>query len=74
MRLMFILQCILVLRSQSSDLTNTFAQADIPSGEPVFIEITRDFKSDGGQHDVVLKLKKSVYGQAEALPLWYEFF
>ena len=56
---MFILQCILGLQSQSIDFTNSFAQADIPSGDPVFIELTRDLKSDGGQHDVVLKLKNS---------------
>ena len=31
-----------------------------------------DFKSDGVQHDVVLKLKKSLYGQAGAARLWYE--
>ena len=31
-----------------------------------------NFKSDGGQHDVVLKLKKSLYGQAEAARLWYK--
>ena len=30
-----------------------------------------NFKSDGGQHDVVLKLKKSLYGQAKAARLWY---
>ena len=60
------------LQSQSIDLTNSFAQADIPSGDPVFIEFPSDFKSDGGQHDVVLKLKKSLYGQAEAARLWYE--
>ena len=28
----------------------------------------------GGQHDVVLKLKKRLYGQAEAARLWYEKF
>ena len=65
-RLVFILQCILGLQSQSIDFTNAFDQSYIPSGEPVFIELPRDFKSDGGQHDVVLKLKKSLYGQAEA--------
>ena len=54
------------------DLTNAFAQTDIPSGEPVFIDIPRYFKSDGGQHDVLLKLNKSLYGQAEAARLWYE--
>ena len=71
-RLMLILQCIIGLRSQSIDFTNAFAQADIPSGEPVFIELPKYFKSDGGQHNVVLKLKKILYGQAEAARLWYE--
>ena len=69
---MFILQCILDLQSKSIDFINDFAQADIKSGDPVFIELPRDFKSDGGQHDVVLKLKKSLYGQAEAARLCYE--
>ena len=48
------------------DFTNTFAQADIPSGETVFIELPRDFKSDWGKDDVVIKLKKSLYVQDEA--------
>ena len=56
MRLMLILQCILGLQSQSIYFTNSFAQADIPSGEPVLIELPRDFNSDGGKHDVVIKL------------------
>ena len=71
-RLMLIFQCIIGLQSRSIDFTNAFAQADIPSGEPVFSELPRVFKSDGGQHDVVLKLKKILYGQAEAARLWYE--
>ena len=70
--LMLILQCIIGLKSQSINFKNAFAQADIPSGEPVFIELPRDFKSDGRQHDVVLKLNKSLYGQAKAAHLWYE--
>ena len=68
----FHLQCILGFQNQSIDFTNSFDQADIPSGEPFFIELPKDFKSDGGQHDVVLKIKKSLYGQAEAARLWYE--
>ena len=68
-RLMLILQFILGLQSQSIDFINAFAQTDIPSGDPVFIELPRDFKSDGGQDDVVLKLKKILYGQAEAARL-----
>ena len=67
-----ILQCILGLQSKIIDFQNAFSQADIPSGEPVFIELPRYFKSDGGKHEVVLKLMKSLYGQAEAARLWYE--
>ena len=55
MRLMLILQCILGLQSQSIDFTIAFAQTDIPSGEPVFIELPRYFKSDGGKDYDVLK-------------------
>ena len=72
LRSVLILQCILGLQSQSIDFANAFAQADIPSGYPVFIELLRYFKSDGGQHDVVLKLKKSLYVQAETARLCYE--
>ena len=72
MRLMLILQFILGLQSQSIDFTDAFSQADIPSGETILIELPWYFKSDGGQHYVVLKLKKSMYGQAKAARLWYE--
>ena len=54
-RLMLVLQCILSLQNQSIEFTNAFAQAGILSGEPVFIELYRNFKSDGGQGDVVLR-------------------
>ena len=69
---MFILQCILGLQSQSIDLKNDFAQADIPSGELVFIALTKIFKSDGVQDEVVLKFKINLYCEAEAARLWYE--
>ena len=64
------LQCILGLQSQSIDFTNAFAQADIPSGEPLFIEITRNFKSDGSQHDVFLRLnKKRIWSSRSRTPM-----
>ena len=69
---MLILQYILGFQSQSIDFTNSFARADIPSGEPVFIEFSRYFNSDGLQDGVVLALKKIIYGKAEAACLWYE--
>ena len=72
MRLMLILQFILGLQSQIIYFKNAFAQADIPGGESVFIELSRYFKSDGGKHDVFIKLNKSLYGQVEAARLWYK--
>ena len=69
---MLILQCGIGLQIQSFDFKNAFAQADIPSGEPVFIEITRDFKSYQEKCGVVISLKKSLYGQSEVSRLWYE--
>ena len=74
MRLMFILQCILGFQSQRIDFKNFFSRAYIPSGDPVSIELPRDFKSEGVKCDVVLRLKKILYGQAEAVRLWYENF
>ena len=69
---MLIFQCIIGLQSQSIDFTNAFARAYIPSGEPVLVQLTRYFKINGGQHDVVLKSNKIIYGQAKAARLWYE--
>ena len=61
---MLILQCILGLQIQSIYFTNAFSQADIPSGEPVFIELPGDFKNGGEQGDIAIKLKKILYGQS----------
>ena len=72
--MVFIFQCILGLQSQSIELTNGFAQVYITSGETFFIELPRDFNSDVGKYDVVLRLKKILYGQAKAARLWYEKF
>ena len=60
-RFMLIFQCILGFHIQIIDFTNSFAQADIPGGGPVFIELPRYFNSDGLQCDVVISLKN---------PLW----
>ena len=44
MRFMLILQFILGLQSQSINFTDSFAQADIPSGETILIELPREFQ------------------------------
>ena len=69
---MLILQCIIIFLSQSIDFINFFDQADIPRGEPVFIELPRYFNSDGVQCDVFLRLKKILHGQAESVRPCYE--
>ena len=69
---MLILQCISGLQSQSIDFKKCLAQEDIPGGDPVFIEIPRDFNSNREQFDFVISLKKSLYSQAKAARLWYE--
>ena len=71
-KLILILQYILGFHSQSINFKNAFAQADITSGEPFFIELTRNFKIYGGLCVVVLRLKKSLYGQPKSARLWYE--
>ena len=43
MRLMLISQFILGLQSQGIDFTDAYAQADIPSGETILIELLREF-------------------------------
>ena len=72
MRLVLVIQCIIGLQSQSIELTNDFDQVDIPGGKPVFVDLTRYFKSDVGQYDDGLILKKSLYGQAKSTRICYE--
>ena len=66
---MLILQCIIGLKSQITDFTNAFSQADIPSGETVFIEIPKDLNRDGVKYGVFIRLKKNLYGQTESAHL-----
>ena len=69
---MFIFQFIIGLQSQSIDFIDFFDREDISSEEPVFIELPRYFNINGGQCDVVIRLKKILYGQAESTRLYYE--
>ena len=54
------------------DFKNGFSLEYIPSGNPVFVELLRYFKSDGGKCDAVLGLNKSLNSQVEDTCLWYE--
>ena len=58
--------------SQSIDFTNAIYQDDIPSGEPVFVELPIYFNIDEGRCHAVLSWNKCLYGQSKATRLWYE--
>ena len=65
------LTAILGLHTQSIDFSNAFAQASIPDGKDVYIEVPKGFAPTDGR-DCMMKLKKSLYGSTTALRLWYE--
>ena len=62
------------MNSQSIDFENSFAQEDIPIGELFLIGLPSYFKSYRVQCDVVIRLKKIIYGQAVAAHLLYGNF
>eukprot|EP00957_Ditylum_brightwellii_P118044 9002732-Ditylum_brightwellii.AAC.1 len=55
------------LKSQQVDYTNMFIQATLPPGEEVYMSLPRGWEQPGK----VLRLKKSVYGLAQALFVWF---
>ena len=59
---------MLDLCTELVDFSNAFAQADILLDNPVYIEMPKDYLPTNvdPEGDYVLKLNKSLYGQAEA--------
>jgi hypothetical protein len=70
-RLMLIFTILFDLRTQSTDFSNAFAQADMPDDLNIYLEMPENFGCSDGS-DSVLKLKKSLYGSTVAPRLWYE--
>ena len=70
-RLVLIVSCLLNLTTLPVDFSNAFTQADILASQTVYIEPPQGVTSENGD-DIVLKLNKSLYGQAESPRLWYE--
>ena len=70
-RLMLTLSCFLGLHTTCVDFSNAFAQADIPEGQHVYIQVPHGFENEFPK-DSCLKLNKSLYGQLDAARLWYE--
>ena len=60
------------MQIQIIDFTNDFDKEDIPREGPFFIELTSCFNIGIGKFNVVVRLKKILYGQAKYACLWYE--
>ena len=70
-KLMLIMSFLLNITTLTVDSSNTFIQTDIPASQTVYIEPPQGFTPENGD-DIVLKLNKSVCGQAESPRLWYQ--
>ena len=68
---LLLLTSILGLHTQPIDFSNAFAQASIPDGKDVYIEVPKGVAPTDG-HDCVMKRKKPLYGSTTAPLLWCE--
>ncbi len=66
-RLMFILEVLLGLKSKQGDVTCAFQRADLAPDESVHVNMPLGFntKSKNGKHQV-LKLNKTLYGLCQS--------
>jgi hypothetical protein len=67
-RTLLVMSIVLGLATKQIDYSNAFCQADID--EEVYVEMPRDFSDPKGR-DMVLKLKKSLYGTKQAPRAWF---
>jgi len=59
--------------SRQVDFTLAFCQSPQPADNPLYTELPQHYKPAGFEgQDVVLKLKKSIYGQVDSPKLFYE--
>lgn len=70
-RLLLILSKLLNLFSRKVDYVQAFPQATLDD-EDVFMEIPPGYKSKSNSKDVVLKLKRNLYGLKQAAYNWHE--
>ena len=57
------------LHTVSIDFKNAFVQSDLP--EPIYVNLPQGYGA--GQHDKVLEVTKSLYGDCRAPRLWYDY-
>ena len=67
-RALLIMSLVLGLETVQIDFSNAFCQADIE--EEIYVEMPKDFGDSKGR-DMVLKLKKSLYGTKQAPRTWF---
>ncbi len=65
---LLVMSIVLSLETRQIDYSNAFCQADIE--EEVYVEMPKDFSDPKGR-DMVLKLKKSLYGTKQAPRAWF---
>ena len=59
--------------SRQVDFTLAFCQSPQPADNPLYMELPQYYKPAGFEgQDVILKLKKSIYGQVDSPKLFYE--
>jgi hypothetical protein len=73
-RLMYILEVLLGLKSKQGDVTCAFLHADLATDESVYVDMTLGFntKSKNGKHQV-LKLNKTLYGLRQSPRAFWKY-
>jgi hypothetical protein len=73
-RLMFILEVILGLKSKQGDITCAFLHADVEPGETIYVDMPLGFnsKSKNGKRQV-LKLNKTLYGLRQSPRAFWKY-
>jgi len=73
-RLMFVLEILLGLKSMQGDVTCAFLHADLEEGENVYVEMPAGFSQYGANGmKKVLKLKKTLYGLRQSPRAFWKY-
>ena len=60
-------------QSRQVDFCNAFLQSDQPADQPLYLELPQYYRPVGYENrDVVLRMKKCIYGQVNSLRLFYK--
>ena len=68
--LMMFLNCIMGLNTKSTEFRNAFSQADLK--QLVYLQSPAKYSDSSWGENPIIRINKSLYGQAKAPILWYE--